>query len=94
MVLFLCLYKKYIAKSKKPLKLAIIFLSGRRDSNPESLGPKPSALAVTLRPVKLLFHNIRKNSNSQINELLHASGRGISTRIIKRDHAPRNRELY
>ncbi|MCK5085635.1 hypothetical protein KAK05_02905, partial [Candidatus Parcubacteria bacterium] len=26
-------------------------------------------LAVTLRPVKLLFHNIRKNSNSQMNEL-------------------------
>ena len=34
-----------------PCGTAFSTVSGRRDSNPESLGPKPSALAVTLRPV-------------------------------------------
>ncbi len=34
-----------------PRRVAFSSVSGRRDSNPESLGPKPSALAVTLRPV-------------------------------------------
>ena len=33
-----------------PCEVAFSTVSGRRDSNPESLGPKPSALAVTLRP--------------------------------------------
>ncbi len=31
-------------------------MSGRRDSNSESLGPKPSALAVTPRPVKTILY--------------------------------------
>jgi hypothetical protein len=31
-------------------KIALQFLSGRRDSNPESLVPKTSMLAVTPRP--------------------------------------------
>ena len=44
--------KSYIKNN--PLNKRLFLLSGRRDSNPESLGPKPSALAVTLRPDDLI----------------------------------------
>ena len=37
-------------------------VSGRRDSNSESLGPKPSALAVTPRPVKTTFMYRKSNT--------------------------------
>ena len=41
----------YSKTKTAPCEVAFSCVSGRRDSNPESLGPKPSALAVTLRPV-------------------------------------------
>ena len=60
--------RRFILYTKNnPLNKRLFLLSGRRDSNPESLGPKPSALAVTLRPVnnflqifQIPIHNILK----------------------------------
>lgn len=44
--------------------------SGRRDSNSESLGPKPSAIAVTLRPANT--HLVYRDSPNPSNGLLSA----------------------